>query len=614
MSIPVLIERQPGTCGWSYTMTTSRVFLSLTLIILLPGLLCAYTLLEGEQTGTLRALFSPYEVTGDSVYVPRYNTLTIEPGVEIYFGADHGLWVDGTLIVAGEPGDSVLMHGMGAPVPGCWNGITINDNSSDNSIIECAVISYGEKNVYLNYTEATVRNSRIHSAEDNNIYMTYGAPIIENCVIADHITENVGSCVFSRGGTPTIDNCTITGGNSGSALIRIIDNSTPTITNNTLADGNDNCIELEDVYDALVDHNFIYSPELRGMYIDNADFATITYNTIDTPRGSGIFLTNSASVTMVHNTIYRAGANQVDLRDGIYFGTGCSSPNICGNIVMECTGYGVRSNVPATSAYGCYYDNDEGSYGGVLEGGDSDLLDTDPMLNIEQDPFSWNHLRPVYNSPCVDAAGCGGYTDEDGTPGDIGARFYNQNDPPVINSYVPENLDLTGYASGDSVTFSVSAQDPNENPLDYTWYFRGEEVGTNTSVRLELLYTDMGDSIWVEVDDGWYGGCVTLVWHIDEVATPEYAENTLPKAFAIESAYPNPFNPTTSIQVAVPEAGVLNLELYTVEGRRVWREMRDVPAGRVVVSINGENWAGGVYFLQANYRGQTDSRKLLLLK
>ena len=59
--------------------------------------------------------------------------------------------------------------------------------------------------------------------------------------------------------------------------------------------------------------------------------------------------------------------------------------------------------------------------------------------------------------------------------------------------------------------------------------------------------------------------------------------------------YPNPFNPTTKIQFALPATGTAKLQIFDMLGRRV-NTLVNVPlqAGSYVYTWNGRNSAGNV--------------------
>jgi len=97
-------------------------------------------------------------------------------------------------------------------------------------------------------------------------------------------------------------------------------------------------------------------------------------------------------------------------------------------------------------------------------------------------------------------------------------------------------------------------------------------------------------------------------------------EDDLPRAFALEAAQPNPFNPATRIRFAVPRAGEVRLDVFDVSGRLVTNLVHgDLPAGRHEVTWSGDDRTGrpvatGVYVYRLESGGQVLTRKMTLVK
>ena len=104
-------------------------------------------------------------------------------------------------------------------------------------------------------------------------------------------------------------------------------------------------------------------------------------------------------------------------------------------------------------------------------------------------------------------------------------------------------------------------------------------------------------------------------------ATAIAAETATPTAFALGANYPNPFNPATTIPLAVP-AGAKNVDLtiYNVLGqpmRRVWTG--PLPAGEHQLTWDGRDAQGrpvatGVYVYRLQVDEQTHTRKMVKLE
>jgi len=88
----------------------------------------------------------------------------------------------------------------------------------------------------------------------------------------------------------------------------------------------------------------------------------------------------------------------------------------------------------------------------------------------------------------------------------------------------------------------------------------------------------------------------------------------------LESVYPNPFNPQTSIVYDVKSRGTVRLEIMNIRGQKVKTLYSgEMNPGRYTASWQGTNELGhmvssGVYFVKFSSDGHHDTRKIILLK
>ncbi|MCB2213082.1 T9SS type A sorting domain-containing protein [bacterium] len=92
--------------------------------------------------------------------------------------------------------------------------------------------------------------------------------------------------------------------------------------------------------------------------------------------------------------------------------------------------------------------------------------------------------------------------------------------------------------------------------------------------------------------------------------------SALPDEFSVGQAYPNPFNPSTTIDVSLADASNLTVTVYDVQGREVATLAKGAhTAGLHSFSFDASGLASGVYFLRANVPGQlNETRKLVLMR
>ncbi|OIO65747.1 MAG: hypothetical protein AUJ47_02415 [Candidatus Marinimicrobia bacterium CG1_02_48_14] len=126
-----------------------------------------------------------------------------------------------------------------------------------------------------------------------------------------------------------------------------------------------------------------------------------------------------------------------------------------------------------------------------------------------------------------------------------------------------------------------------------------------------LIYLfDDGTNMWLSKVDaaGNLGSYVTVAPEVNK-----------PESFHL-SAFPNPFNPTTTIRYTLPENGRVTVTIYDQLGRRVNQLVSAKQnAGEYTAQWNGRDDTGrqlasGLYFCQVSGGGFSKSIKLVLLK
>ena len=84
----------------------------------------------------------------------------------------------------------------------------------------------------------------------------------------------------------------------------------------------------------------------------------------------------------------------------------------------------------------------------------------------------------------------------------------------------------------------------------------------------------------------------------------------------LTAAYPNPFNPSTSLDLVIPEAGFVSVKVYNLVGQEVAtlaEGMMQATSG-YTLTWNANNMPSGVYLVRAEGAGSVATQKLMLLK
>jgi hypothetical protein len=153
----------------------------------------------------------------------------------------------------------------------------------------------------------------------------------------------------------------------------------------------------------------------------------------------------------------------------------------------------------------------------------------------------------------------------------------------------------------------------------YNIYQDGTYIG-NTSA---LTYTDEN------VANGEYLYSVTAVYDegesdpVDVLVTVDFSNapsTDITLVTALESVYPNPFNPSTTIKFATSESGHVTIDVYNVKGQRVTTLVDErMDQGNHSIIWNGQDASGkdvtsGIYFSKMRSGKYTATKKMILMK
>ena len=90
---------------------------------------------------------------------------------------------------------------------------------------------------------------------------------------------------------------------------------------------------------------------------------------------------------------------------------------------------------------------------------------------------------------------------------------------------------------------------------------------------------------------------------------------TVPTIFALHTAYPNPFNPVTTIQFSVQTHGNASLRIYDITGKLVETLVDDfIEPGNHSVQWHASNFSSGIYFYKLTSGNKTTTNKMILMK
>jgi hypothetical protein len=161
-----------------------------------------------------------------------------------------------------------------------------------------------------------------------------------------------------------------------------------------------------------------------------------------------------------------------------------------------------------------------------------------------------------------------------------------------------------------------------ENPYQLSFNSLCIDAGTPDTTGMQLPSADLlgNERIW----DGDEDGIAVIDMGCYEYGAPQVDNDPDDIPQAVEnylSNYPNPFNPSTTINFSLPHTGFVKISVYNSKGRRVRLLVNDYyAAGKHTTKWKGRDdkgneLASGVYFYRLQVDGKTRAtRKCLLLK
>ena len=119
----------------------------------------------------------------------------------------------------------------------------------------------------------------------------------------------------------------------------------------------------------------------------------------------------------------------------------------------------------------------------------------------------------------------------------------------------------------------------------------------------EDIFTAQGDFEVLEVIAANSSGMIDVIMTV------------APTTFSLSSAYPNPFNPTASLELSVPVNGQVTVQVYNLMGQVVSTLASGyMDASTYTLTWDASNVSSGMYIVKAEVAGSVKTQKLVLMK
>lgn len=233
-----------------------------------------------------------------------------------------------------------------------------------------------------------------------------------------------------------------------------------------------------------------------------------------------------------------------------------------------------------------------------------------PVVHYDRCTTIWRGVEVIFRVDGNGHLAAGDVVAVNGTPSNDPVPSFSW-DIPSLNVMADDGVapdDVAGdgvYAV--SVVFADSSQINTEFKFLVNDAYECSDLGNRTFALDADNFDDAGNAQDLGVLD---------LHHCHDTAV----DTPLNARFALEGNQPNPFNPLTEIRFTVHREGLGSLRVFNVKGEQVrtLHEGQFVP-GSYAVQWSGETDQGaraatGVYFYRLEVNGQSETRKMMLLK
>jgi hypothetical protein len=113
-----------------------------------------------------------------------------------------------------------------------------------------------------------------------------------------------------------------------------------------------------------------------------------------------------------------------------------------------------------------------------------------------------------------------------------------------------------------------------------------------------------------------YSGMQAIALSPDAVAGVDKLQTSaLPTSFSLEQNFPNPFNPTTTVEFSIPQTSKVDLLVYDALGKEIVSLVRGTrPPGTYQILFDASRLATGIYYCKLTAGSFVDIKRMVLIK
>ena len=178
----------------------------------------------------------------------------------------------------------------------------------------------------------------------------------------------------------------------------------------------------------------------------------------------------------------------------------------------------------------------------------------------------------------------------------IGGLYGIVSDPPKFAFYLDDNCSVSINENG-LMTVSNYAHILDAFPDGYAGYLNGVLPGISDATLHYFTESDTFD---------------LSTYYIVESIDDEFINSNY---FAIQSLYPNPFNPQTTLHFSLMKQGIVKVNVFNIRGESIDEVVNEFHRpGEYSITWSGENVSTGIYYFKMKFENEMKVVKGVLIK